>query len=210
MFQAGPGVTDPAVQSVMTELFEATKQIDGVVNVVSPYSPIGASQIATTGDSAGDVAYAQLILEAGTTTDDGARIGDEIAALSLTSKASRLSWAEICSAIANRQVQRCLDSRFAIFILIVSFGSVLAMGLPIATALAGVGTGVLATVLLSNLIEMPDFAATIGIMIGLGVGIDYALFIVTRYKEHLDREQSVTTQSPRRSIRPGERSCSRV
>src|SRR5680860_1219631 len=66
-----------------------------------------------------------------------------------------------------------------------------AMGLPIATALVGVGTGVLTTALLSNLVEMPDFAATIGVMIGLGVGIDYALFIVTRYQEHLEAGESV-------------------
>ena len=75
VFKADQGVADPEVQSSMTDLFEATKLIDGVVNVLSPYSPIGASQISTTGDSAGSVAFAQLVLDAGTTTDDGARIG---------------------------------------------------------------------------------------------------------------------------------------
>ncbi len=68
--------------------------------------------------------------------------------------------------------------------LILAFGSVLAMGLPIGVALAGVGTGGFGLVtLLSNVISVPDFASIIGLMIGLGVGIDYALFIVTRYRE---------------------------
>jgi RND superfamily putative drug exporter len=84
-----------------------------------------------------------------------------------------------------------LGLAFAILVLIAAFGSVVAMGVPIATAPAGVGVGVLLTALLSNPIEMADFAATIGIMIGLGVGIDYALFIVTRYREYFDRGDSV-------------------
>ena len=72
---------------------------------------------------------------------------------------------------------------FAIIILILAFGSVLAMGLPIGVALFGVGIGVGTITLLTNVISIPDFATTLGAMIGLGVGIDYALFIVTRYRE---------------------------
>ncbi len=191
VFKADQGVTDPEVQSAMTELFEATKGIEGVVNVMSPYSPIAAGQISVTGDSAGKVAYAQLVLEAGTTTDDGARIGDEITALSPDVEGLEIALGGDMFRLREPPNSEMLGIAFAIFVLILSFGSVLAMGLPIATALAGVGTGVLATVLLSNLIEMPDFAATIGIMIGLGVGIDYALFIVTRYQEHLDAGEPV-------------------
>ena len=72
---------------------------------------------------------------------------------------------------------------FAIVVLIVAFGSVLAMGLPIAVAGAGVGLGSALTALLSNLLAIPEFAVSIGAMIGLGVGIDYALFIVNRYRD---------------------------
>ena len=78
-----------------------------------------------------------------------------------------------------------LGLAFAIVILIVAFGSVLAMGLPIGVALGGIGVGSILLGLLSNLTSMPDFATTLGVMIGLGVGIDYALFIVTRYREQL-------------------------
>src|SRR3546814_12294110 len=59
------------------------------------------------------------------------------------------------------------------------------MGLPIGVALAGIAAGSVLVTILSNLVTMPDFAPFLGIMIGLGVGIDYALFIVTRYRENV-------------------------
>ena len=79
---------------------------------------------------------------------------------------------------------------FAIVVLILAFGSVLAMGLPIGVALFGVGIGAGIITLLSNVMSVPDFAVTLGAMIGLGVGIDYALFIVTRYREGLKTGQT--------------------
>jgi RND superfamily putative drug exporter len=75
----------------------------------------------------------------------------------------------------------------AILILLVSFGSFSAMGLPIATALFGLGAGVGTITLASHLIDMPSFASELALMIGLGVGIDYALFIVTRFRENYQR-----------------------
>jgi len=68
-------------------------------------------------------------------------------------------------------------------ILLVSFGSLLAMGLPLVTALLGLGTGLGLIGLGSRLVSMPDFSSELALMIGLGVGVDYALFIVTRYRE---------------------------
>ena len=73
----------------------------------------------------------------------------------------------------------------AVIILILAFGSVLAMGLPIGTALFGLGVASAIVALASNVISMPDFTTAMVAMIGLGVGIDYALFIVTRYREGL-------------------------
>jgi RND superfamily putative drug exporter len=73
----------------------------------------------------------------------------------------------------------------AIVILLIAFGSVLAMGLPIGTALFGLGVGIGIVGLASNVLRMPEFSAQMTAMIGLGVGIDYALFIVTRYRENL-------------------------
>ncbi|MEJ7800098.1 MAG: MMPL family transporter [Ilumatobacter sp.] len=73
----------------------------------------------------------------------------------------------------------------AVIILILAFGSVLAMGLPIGTALFGLGVASAVVSLGSNVISMPDFTTAMVAMIGIGVGIDYALFIVTRYRENL-------------------------
>src|SRR5439155_1431978 len=65
------------------------------------------------------------------------------------------------------------------------FGSVLAMGLPIMTALFGIGIGLAFVNILSHVMSTPDFTTQLASMIGIGVGIDYALFIVTRYREGL-------------------------
>ena len=61
------------------------------------------------------------------------------------------------------------------------------MGLPIGMALAGIGAGVALVGIVSNLVPMPDFTVTVAVMLGLGVGIDYALFIVTRFREDLHK-----------------------
>src|SRR5206468_3297065 len=71
----------------------------------------------------------------------------------------------------------------AVVVLLLSFGSLLAMGLPIVTALFGLGAGLGVIGLGSHLVDMADFASELALMIGLGVGIDYALFIVTRYRD---------------------------
>jgi RND superfamily putative drug exporter len=71
----------------------------------------------------------------------------------------------------------------AIVVLLLSFGSLLAMGLPIVTALFGLGTGIGLIALASRLISTPDFSGELAVMIGLGVGVDYALFVVTRFRE---------------------------
>ncbi|MGW3655149.1 MMPL family transporter [Streptomyces sp. NPDC005151] len=73
----------------------------------------------------------------------------------------------------------------AAVILFIAFGSLVAMGLPIVTALLAIVAGLALTKLVGHLFPSPDFTLVFGAMIGLGVGIDYALFIVTRYKDSL-------------------------
>jgi RND superfamily putative drug exporter len=73
----------------------------------------------------------------------------------------------------------------AAVILFIAFGSLVAMGLPIVTALLAIAGGLALTKLVGHLAPAPDFTLIFGAMIGLGVGIDYALFIVTRYKDNL-------------------------
>src|SRR5438874_3876899 len=73
----------------------------------------------------------------------------------------------------------------AIIILFIAFGSLLAMSLPVIAAIFGVGIGLVFVTLLSHVITVPSFAPYVALMIGLGVGIDYALFIVVRYRTGL-------------------------
>ena len=73
----------------------------------------------------------------------------------------------------------------AVVILLFAFGSVVAMGLPILTALFGLGVGLSLVHIISSFTEIGTVAPVLATMIGLGVGIDYSLFIVTRYRENL-------------------------
>ncbi|NUK59560.1 MMPL family transporter [Streptomyces lunaelactis] len=75
----------------------------------------------------------------------------------------------------------------AAVVLFLAFGSFYAMLLPIVIAIFGVGTGMLSTSLLSHATDVPEVAPLLGSLIGLGVGIDYALFIVTRHRKGILR-----------------------
>ncbi|WP_420452189.1 MMPL family transporter [Ilumatobacter sp.] len=85
----------------------------------------------------------------------------------------------------------------AVVVLLVAFGSVVAMGLPIGMALFGLALGVSAMSLLAWVIEVPSWAPEIAGMIGLGVGIDYALFLVTRHRDFLHRGIAVADAAGR-------------
>ena len=75
----------------------------------------------------------------------------------------------------------------AVVILLIAFGSVVAMGLPIATAILGIIIGLAGVSLWANVFDTPDFTVQVASMVGIGVGIDYALFIVTRYRDAQQR-----------------------
>ncbi len=73
----------------------------------------------------------------------------------------------------------------AMVVLLIAFGSLVAMGLPIGMALFGLVVGVTSMKLVTYLVDIPAWAPQLAAMVGLGVGIDYALFLVTRHREHL-------------------------
>ncbi len=79
----------------------------------------------------------------------------------------------------------------AVVVLLVAFGSIVAMGLPIGMALFGLALGVSAMSLITYLVEIPAFAPVMASMVGLGVGIDYALFLVVRHRENLGAGMAV-------------------
>lgn len=85
----------------------------------------------------------------------------------------------------------------AVIILLLAFGSLIAMGLPIGMALFGIALGISAMSLITYLIDIPSWAPQLASMIGLGVGIDYALFLVTRHREFLARGMTVVESAGR-------------
>jgi RND superfamily putative drug exporter len=178
--KAPQGVTAPEVEAALTRIMEFADEQEGIT-VTSPYdTPQQISQDGT-------IAFAQLdvadrgfeeVTKLGTEIEDFARAqpappGVEIEYGGDLFSEFELPESEILGVIA------------AVIILIVAFGSVLAMGLPIGTALFGLGIAFALVSLASNVFSMPDFTEAMVAMIGLGVGIDYALFIVTRYREGL-------------------------
>jgi RND superfamily putative drug exporter len=85
----------------------------------------------------------------------------------------------------------------AILILLVAFGSLVAMGLPIGMALFGLAVGISSMSLIAYFIDVPSWAPQLAAMIGLGVGIDNALFLVTRHREFLARGMTVEESAGR-------------
>ncbi|MEW2620699.1 MMPL family transporter [Streptomyces sp. NPDC048106] len=73
----------------------------------------------------------------------------------------------------------------AAVVLVITFGSLLAAGLPLLTALVGVGIGIASITALASALDLGSTTSTLAMMIGLAVGIDYALFIVSRYRAEL-------------------------
>ena len=80
----------------------------------------------------------------------------------------------------------------ALVVLVLAFGSVVAAGLPIGTALVGLAIGITSLGLVTYVVEVPSFATVMASMVGLGAGIDYALFILTRHREQLTAGMPVT------------------
>ena len=185
VFQADQGVDDPEVQAAMQELFDEVATIPEVIRVQSPYTEEGALQISSQGDQAGQIAYANIELPDDIDFTRAGEIRDQILEDSPDIEGVDIELGGFIFAEFENPSSEVIGIGFAIIILILAFGSVLAMGLPLGVALFGIGIGSAVIGLLSNVLTIPDFATFLGVMIGLGVGIDYALLIVTRYREQL-------------------------
>ena len=191
VFEADKDVNDPQVKQAMEAFFAKVADLDGIQSLKSPYAPENGGQISTIGSSAGKIAYAEIEAPSDATFEETAAVGTEIRDAIPTLDGLQVELGGSAFAEFAVPSSEALGIGFAIIILIIAFGSVLAMGLPIGVALAGIFSGTLIAGLLSKVVTMPDFASTIGVMIGLGVGIDYALFIVTRFRENLHKGHSV-------------------
>lgn len=185
--RADAGVADPSVQQRLESLFAELEATPAVATVLSPYAPgIGAFQVA----EGGEIAFATLQFANAEAPPEEQLV--EIEEIVAASGDDDLQVELGGNLFANRKPP---DSEIfglmgAVVILLFAFGSVLAMGLPILTALGGIGIGFAAVALLSNLMSVPEFSTQLAAMIGIGVGIDYALFIVTRYRQGLRQGHS--------------------
>jgi RND superfamily putative drug exporter len=179
VFQSATGVNDPQVKGEITAMLDEVAQLRDV-QVTSPFSPQGAGQISQDGT----VAFARLQFpefegqQQPQVGKDIERLRDQVADPDL-----RIELGGDVFTKFHPPSSELLGIAAAVFILLLAFGSVLAVGLPIGVALAGIGTGVALIGIAAHLFKMPEFTTTLALMIGLGVGIDYALFIVTRYRE---------------------------
>ncbi len=213
VFRAEHGVDDPAVRDAMNELFARVGALEGV-GIESPYGQaalIPGLRTANAGEWAGRVAYADVSLEPGTSGTEAQDMGRTIEGLIEELELRSIEGLEVevggvWFAELRPPESEAIGLAFAIFVLIAVLGSVVAMGATVAAALITVGIGAAAIIAFSNFMTVPDFAPAIGLMIGLGVGIDYALFIITRYRDTLSeghgREQAlvVALDSAGRSV----------
>ena len=178
-------VRDAAVTTRMSGVLEQIATMPEVAAVVSPYGPHGAAQVSRDGRTA----YA---------TVNFAKQANNLAKADITrvidaAEAARAPGLNVQlggQAIEQTEqtplgVSSTVGVLAAAVVLFIAFGSLLAMLLPIVTAIAGVGGGLMAITPLTHAINVVDFAPILGALIGLGVGIDYALFIVTRHRRGL-------------------------
>ena len=186
VFRAEQGVDDPAVKAAMTKLFEQVATQENVDLVESPYDAASADRlVSSNGDQAGKIAYANVNVPEDLQTVDATKIRDFVNENAPKIDGLQIELGSEWFAQFENPSSETIGLAFAIIILIFAFGSVLAMGLPVASALFGIFIGTSIVALLSNAFTIPETSFFVGLMIGLGVGIDYALLIVTRYREQL-------------------------
>jgi RND superfamily putative drug exporter len=169
----------------MEKLFADVDEIEEVSGIQSPYAPGGEFQISSRGEAPGTIAFATVNLPEDIDFTQALEVADDIREQVPEVDGLQIELGGFLFAEFEPPESELFGLAFAVVILIVAFGSVLAMGLPVGVALFGIGLGGALVILASNVLEVPDFAPFIGLMIGLGVGIDYALLIVTRYREQL-------------------------
>ena len=180
----GTPVTDPAVMATINTMIAKVEQLPNVTVVASPYSPAGAHQISADGQTA----FINVTFDVQPQNYSTPR-SKEFVNTALTAQGPNLQVA-VSGQIAEQADKVSfggtgLGVLLAAVVLLLVFGSLFAMALPILSAMASLGTAIGVIGLLSHLLKMPQFSAELVLLIGLGVGVDYALFIVTRHRQGL-------------------------
>ena len=184
-------VRDPSVEAQVSATLARIARIPDVRAVVSPYGPAGAEQVSRDGR----VAFATVVFDTQTQSVPKASV-DRVISTAGGARSAALQVALAGPDIENAKAPTGSSSTgagilFALVVLGVAFGALFAAFLPIITALIPIGIGYALTGLLSHVFPVADFATMLGVLIGLGVGVDYALFIVTRHRSGLKHGQSV-------------------
>jgi RND superfamily putative drug exporter len=185
VFHARSGsVTAPAVQTRVAPVLAQIARLPHVSGVVSPYSSAGAHAISQDGQ----IAFATVNF------DQRANVVPKAAVERVISVADSVRSPQLEVQLGGQAIEQVEKPSLgiatavgliaAMIVLLITFGSALAMGLPILTALLGLGTAIGLAGLGSQVISTPDFATQLAAMIGLGVGIDYALFLITRFRQN--------------------------
>lgn len=178
-------VLEPSVRQHMTAMLERVARVPSVAAVTSPYDPRGAAQISADQRTA----YAAVHL-----TSFGQRVPladvNEIIDIATSARTGQIQ-VELGGAAIQQanQVKPGLSEAVGIvsaaLVLLLAFGSLLSMALPLITAVISLVAATFTIGLLSNAMTMAQVAPTFATLIGLGVGIDYALFVVTRHRNGL-------------------------
>jgi RND superfamily putative drug exporter len=184
VFQTSGGttVTDPAVRARVTSMLDRVASLENVTAVQSPYASPG--QISANGT----IAFANVqydVFSQNVTTTQAKKL--VATARSADSPGLEVAVSGLIAEAANPQSIGGTGPGIvlALVVLLIVFGSVFAGILPIFSALVSLGTAIGVIGILSNVMKMPEFSSELVLLIGLGVGIDYALFIVTRYRQGL-------------------------
>ena len=177
-------VTSPAVRARVDRALEPFRAAPGVTSVTDPYTTPGQLS------ADGHIAYASVQFGVPTAGISGGE------ATGLMHDATVASGHGVTFSLGGDAVDLAetpyggpsngIGVGAAAIVLLIAFGSLLAMGLPIATAVLGIGSGLALIALLGHVFPAPSFSPIVAAMIGLGVGVDYALFIVTRFRAELD------------------------
>jgi RND superfamily putative drug exporter len=187
VFHTNDGRLDDA--SHKTAIEQARRQLASGHDVTAVTDPFGPQSAAVSAD--GRTAYVDVAYTVDKFTPT--QLDDATTAASITRAAGVETnfTGDLAQAKQDAPASELIGIAVAIIVLLIAFGSVVAMGLPIVTALMGVFVGAACVGVLSAVIEVPDFSMILCMMVGLGVGIDYALFVVTRHRQHLHEGMSV-------------------
>ena len=167
----------PTARSRIAPMLASVARVQGVKGVISPFTAAGAKQVSA--DSR--TAYATVVF----TSDSHEAAAQKLAKAAATSQLDVQVGGAAFTKINPGGVSEVVGVLAALVILILVFRSAWAAVLPIITGVAGVGVSSLAVILLSHVMTLPSVAPELGALIGLGVGIDYALFIVNRHRKAL-------------------------